>query len=780
MKEIDGFHKVAHKGKNGKKGPNQHLKEDQKGRLNQFHVLEEEEDTAVQNQIRQIHSRWLNKYEFIEVKAENTAGAILILWNPQKIGIIDAEESRIYLSVVIQPVGDRDTYLVTNVYGPQRLDDKIKFIDSLVDLKSIFAGLPWVIGGDFNMIRSLSEKKGGTRALNKDSSAFQCFLENMKLVDIETNIGLCTWNNKRGGYSQVASKLDKFMISEELLLLDKEVIADILPFGGSDHWPIQMEIKGIGTPRNKPFRFENMWLSHLDFINNIEKWWVEDLQIQGSSMFLLHKRLKHIKQKLKEWNQKQFGNIFASKKTVEIKILELNQALIKNGFDKDINDQAEKYHQEWERLCKQEEIFWKQKSRVLWLKEGEHNTKLFHISTIANRTHNRISSIKDENGQIHQAHEEIEAVLVKHFRDIAKENFSGREPFIKNLIKHIPKLVSREDNCNLKKPVTEKEISEVLKKMKNGKAPGLDGFNVDFFKACWNIVKRDIVEIVEDSRQNKTILKALNTSFIALIPKQDNDKTPERYRPIALCNVVNKIISKVGANRLKPLLPTLISGEQTGYVEGRQILDSIIQAHEVVHSLTCNKRARMIMQLDIAKAYDKVNWIYIKKVLTAFGFDHNWVRWVMAFVTSSNFSILVNGSPSEIFLPSKDLRQGDLLSPFLFILMMEGLGQSIKHGRVTGRIQGLQLTENGHVLTHQKFVDDTMLQGIPTVKEALAYKQILDDFAKAIGMEVNLTKSKVFFFNTHIAIQRNVSRILGFQRQSLPSKYLGVPLTAKP
>eukprot|EP00253_Pinus_taeda_P001505 PITA_01505 len=159
----------------------------------------------------------------------------------------------------------------------------------------------------------------------------------------------------------------------------------------------------------------------------------------------------------------------------------------------------------------------------------------------------------------------------------------------------------------------------------------------------------------------------------------------------------------------------------------------------------------MIMQLDIAKAYDKVNWIYIKKVLTTFGFDHNWVRWVMALVTSSSFSILVNGSPSELFLPSSGLRQGDPISPFLFILMMEGLGRSIKHAR-----------------------------GIPTVKEALDYKQILNDFVKATGMEVNLSKSIVFFFNTHIAIQRNVSRILGFQREFLPSMYFRVPLTAKP
>eukprot|EP00253_Pinus_taeda_P011647 PITA_11647 len=142
----------------------------------------------------------------------------------------------------------------------------------------------------------------------------------------------------------------------------------------------------------------------------------------------------------------------------------------------------------------------------------------------------------------------------------------------------------------------------------------------------------------------------------------------------------------------------------------------------------------MIMQLDIAKSYDKVNWIYIKKVLIAFGFHHNWVRWVMALVTSSNFAILVNGSPSEIFIPSRGLRLGDPLFPFLFILMMEGLGQSIKHANTMGKIKGLQLIHDDQALTHQQFVYDTMLQGIPTVKEATTYKQILNGFARATAL----------------------------------------------
>lgn len=193
------------------------------------------------------------------------------------------------------------------------------------------------------MIKSLSKKKGGTRALNTNSLAFQTFSDNMKLVDMETNNGCFTCNNKREE-SHVTSKLDRFIISEDLMLTDKEKITMVLPSGGSDHWSVQMEIQAIGTPQNRPFRFENIWLSHLEFMSNIEKWWTKDLEIQGTRMFLLHKILNHIKMKLKEWNKNDFGNIFVEKKYVENKMQELNQVMIKEGFDKDKNDQVMKHH----------------------------------------------------------------------------------------------------------------------------------------------------------------------------------------------------------------------------------------------------------------------------------------------------------------------------------------------------------------------------------------------------------------------------------------------------
>eukprot|EP00253_Pinus_taeda_P014482 PITA_14482 len=153
----------------------------------------------------------------------------------------------------------------------------------------------------------------------------------------------------------------------------------------------------------------------------------------------------------------------------------------------------------------------------------------------------------------------------------------------------------------------EEEVEDTVAQLKDGKAPGPDGFTANFFHAFWEHIKKEVWELVDESRSMHWVLPSINMTFIALIPKVEESNTPDKYRSIALCNVIYKLISKVVANRLKPLLPLLISPEQTGYVEGHQILDGIILSHEVIHSLKIMKKPGMILKLDLSKAFDKLN-----------------------------------------------------------------------------------------------------------------------------------------------------------------------------
>jgi hypothetical protein len=211
-------------------------------------------------------------------------------------------------------------------------------------------------------------------------------------------------------------------------------------------------------------------------------------------------------------------------------------------------------------------------------------------------------------------------------------------------------------------------------------------------------------------------------------------------------------------------------------VEGRQILDNVILAHEVIHSLQKTRTPGMLLKLDLSKDFDKLSWDYMQAMLLAFGFDPSWVDWILNLTSSTFFSILINGVPSLPFSPSRGIRQGDPLSPFLFIILAEGLSRSIQAVVANKTIKGLPLHGINPPISHNQFVDDTLMMGSPTVQEAHTFLSIIHTFCEASGMDINKDKSQIFFFNTPLSIQLHISDILGFTRSSLPSKYLGIPL----
>ena len=245
------------------------------------------------------------------------------------------------------------------------------------------------------------------------------------------------------------------------------------------------------------------------------------------------------------------------------------------------------------------------------------------------------------------------------------------------------------------------EVEETVRNMKRNKAPGPDGYTVEFYQAGWHFLAEEVLEVVEEARVNQRIWPGINSTLLALIPKTNQADQAEGFRPITLCNVISKIVASVVAQRLKSILPNIISPEQTRFVEGRQILDGLVVAQEVIHTLKMKREKGMLIKLDLSKAYDRLNWRYLEAILQAFGFCDRWVRWVLSMISTPNFSILLNGAPSSTFNASRGLRQGDPLSPFLLIIAAEGLGRYFKKEVRERKIQGLRLWGNHTTVTHQ-------------------------------------------------------------------------------
>jgi len=263
----------------------------------------------------------------------------------------------------------------------------------------------------------------------------------------------------------------------------------------------------------------------------------------------------------------------------------------------------------------------------------------------------------------------IRNAIFTHF----SKHFKGQnvtQPGVGNLTF---KTLSHVDGGGLVKPFSVDEVKVAVWDCDNFKSPGLDGVNFGFIKELWQILKDDIMRFITEFHRNGKLARGINTTFIALIPEVENLHKLNDFRPISLVSCLYKILAKVLENRLRLVVDKVISESQSVFVKDRQILDGVLITNEVVDEARKLKKELLLFKVDFEKAYDSVNWKYLDEVMSRMSFLVLWWKWIKECVSTATTSVLVNGSPTEEFPLERALRQGDPLSPFLFLLVAEGL-----------------------------------------------------------------------------------------------------------
>ncbi|XP_071933111.1 uncharacterized protein [Coffea arabica] len=493
-----------------------------------------------------------------------------------------------------------------------------------------------VVGrGDFNAIRTLAEYTGRANQDLGAISDFNTAIFDCHLHELPYSGSSYTWFGVRAG-ARVWKRLDRVLINQQWLDLLPNTSVQHLNRATSDHTPLLVNLRSAEASVSKPFKFQNFWVSSSCFQSTVENNW--GLPIQGYGMYSLTFKLKHLKACLRHWSKQRFGNIFQAVRQSEF---EVQQKEIL--FEASPTDEARAdLHRAKACLLQSlrvEEDYWRQKARLRWLKDGDANTRYFHAS--------RLLTI-----------EEVINVDV--------------------LLIHIPNLVSADQNGVLLREVTMEEVKGVVFELDADSAPGANGFTGTFFRHCWNIVAPDFLAATRDFLAGTPIPKEIASTLIVLIPKRLNPATFSDFQPISMCTFVNKIFTKVLANRLQGFLPGIISPEQSAFCPGRDITEHVLLAQEMIASL--NRKARghnCIFKVDMMKAFDRVSWWFLRQLLCKFGFDYRFILLILNNLSHSWFFVLVNGRARGFFQASRGIKQGDPLSPLLFILASEALSRGL-------------------------------------------------------------------------------------------------------